>query len=258
MFRIDKTSANYDNFQQSQRVSQAAQKNVEISFKTSEAASVKEGYALMGLEINGDPPTQLMKHMNDTLKRHIVEDSTFQIYTIARGNKGAPWCAYTVSYFLRSNGVKIPVMPAVSQFIDWGKKNGRYNKLPAYDLTEKNYRTQVKIREGAIKKQISSMQEGDLIIWKSHSLHTNGYNGIKTSPVSHIGIVKSIDKRTGKITVVEGNANESEKTSRVGIRGVRTGNELLKKDQLMEKTYDAQDLAVGGYSGYISMTGLVK
>ena len=258
MFRIDKTSANYDNFQQSQRTSKAAQKNVEISFKTSDAAVSKEGYALMGLEINGDPPPKLMKHMNDTLQRHVLEDSAFQVNTIAKGRKGEHWCAYTVSYFLIENGVKIPVMPAVSQFIKWGEKNGRYKKLPVSDLTVANYKTQVKKREDAIKTQISSMQEGDLIIWKSNSLRTNGARDIKTALVSHIGIVKSIDQNTGKITVVEGNANEYEKTTRAGIKGVRTGKKLLNRDQLMEKTYDAHDLSVGGYSGYIRMEGLEK
>ena len=252
MFNVEKTNNSSQVMRIGLITSEITSKAIEMVFNKAEKIT-KDGYALLGLDIKINPPKKLLSHIKDTVNQNILEDSSKQV-KIAQGYKGSPWCAYTVSYFLRENGVKIPVMSAVSQYVDWGIKNGRYKKLKVAELTKTNYKAQVKERENQVKSQMASIKEGDLIIWKSNSLVVSGKH-VATKPASHIGIVTK-KLAGGKIVVAEGNANIYETKTVNGVQGVSTGRKTNGADRLMEKTYDAHALAVNGYSGYIAMEGL--
>ena len=83
---------------------------------------------------------------------------------------------------------------------------------------------------------------------------------------SHIGIMESVEN--GIVTVIEGNANITSEPFRVAKTNEEAvfGNQIKGKeavevnyrDGLIRKQYSMEELANGGYSGYIDTQKIVK
>lgn len=181
------------------------------------------------------------------------------------------WCALTISILANESTMDIgeDFIPTVDGFISWAGR--RYHKIQTNKLTASNVKQERQRRAGEILKQIRSgkMKEGDFIIWKSDIALKDGQNwNIKQA--SHIGIIESVDKEKGTITVIEGNANITKtsggealivKNKKEGIKGnqeIGEVQEINPKDGIIRKTYTVEELARNGYSGYIDNAGFVK
>ena len=179
------------------------------------------------------------------------------------------WCAHTVSFLCEQAGINIGGhKKAVQQFIDWGKANGYYRPINTNTITESNYIRERKSRATQIKAQTKQMREGDLIVWKSDAVHTTQL-GKKRCEASHIGIIECVNE-DGTVSVIEGNANEPrsgafERYVATNNSEAKKGNqrcgecqELNPRDGLIRKVYTVEELAAGGYSGFISMQKIIK
>ena len=117
----------------------------------------------------------------------------------------------------------------------------------------------INTRKQQISDQIKNMKEGDFIIWKSKVLNEEHI-------ASHIGIIESVEN--GIVTVIEGNANITSEPFRVAKTNEEAvfGNQIKGKeavevnyrDGLIRKQYSIEELAKGGYSGYIDTQRIVK
>lgn len=187
------------------------------------------------------------------------------------GNSNHQWCAHAVSTIAERSGVKIGGHYAqVQQFINWGAKNGIYNKVPDMAIDKTNFQDVRAAKAESISAQLPNMNEGDLIIWKSpYAAKTD--IGVKIWAASHIGILESIDVENGTITVLEGNANipkSDDKYERYVVQNRSQGVngdqvigepvELNRTDGLIRKVYTVDDLAKFGYSGFINMQSRVS
>ena len=188
-------------------------------------------------------------------------------------NPAHQWCAHTVSSISKEAGMDIgPHKKYVQQFVEWGEENKTYKKINTTKMTAKNYKAERAKRAVQIKQQLNNMHEGDYIIWKAQfAANVIGKNGISEYEASHIGIIESVDKKTGKITVIEGNANISivppngdrtvVKTKAEGIIGnqeVGEFKEINRRDGLIRKIYTIDELAKFGYSGFIDNSAIIK
>lgn len=188
-------------------------------------------------------------------------------------NPAHQWCAHTVSSISKEAGMDIgPHKKYVQQFVEWGEENKTYKKINTTKMTAKNYKAERAKRAVQIKQQLNNMHEGDYIIWKAQfAANVIGKNGISEYEASHIGIIESVDKKTGKITVIEGNANISivppngdrtvVKTKNEGIIGnqeVGEFKEINRRDGLIRKIYTIDELAKFGYSGFIDNSAIIK
>ena len=192
--------------------------------------------------------------------------------SIVIGNYGTideAWCAHTVSFMCEQAGIDIGGhKKAVSQFINWGKSKDIYKPIQTNTIVPVNFIQERKNRETQIRKQIREMKEGDLIIWKSDTVSIT-QNGFHMGKASHIGIFEGINP-DGSISVLEGNANElktgiyeryiatTPEEARKGNQKIGEPQEINVRDGFIRKTYTAEQLAMGGYSGYIDMQNLVK
>lgn len=182
------------------------------------------------------------------------------------------WCALTVSKLSKEAGMNIGKWPKprVDDFIKWGKSNGRYKQIHTNILSNSNIKIEREMRAGEIFKQLPHMKEGDFIIWKADTAVKNGMI-YKTHIASHIGIIEKVDTVRGLVTVIEGNANITKTGSdgealivtnkQQGINGnqeIGEVQEINRYDSLIRKTYTVEQLARGGYSGYIDNMGIVK
>lgn len=182
------------------------------------------------------------------------------------GNSNHQWCAHTVSTIAERSGVKIGGHYAqVQQFINWGERNGIYNKVPEMAISAQNFEDVRAGKAESISEQLPNMNEGDLIIWKSpYAAKTDV--GVKLWAASHIGILESVDVEKGTITVLEGNANipkSDDKYERYVVQNASQGVygdqvvgepvELNRTDGLIRKVYTIDELAKFGYSGFINM-----
>ena len=87
------------------------------------------------------------------------------------------------------------------------------------------------------------MHEADFIIWKCK-------NNLGKS-MSHIGMIESVDKINGTITVLEGNANEYNRTN-------TSVTKVNARDGFIRKVYTINELINSGYSGYIDNSKVIK
>ena len=189
------------------------------------------------------------------------------------GNPAHQWCAHTVSSISKEAGMDIgPHKKYVQQFVEWGEENKTYQKINTTKMTAANYKAERNKRSMQIKQQLNSMHEGDYIIWKAQfAAKVNGKSGISEYESSHIGIIESVDKENGKITVIEGNANISVvppdgdrvvvKTKAEGVIGnqeVGEFKEINRRDGLIRKVYTIDELAKFGYSGFIDNSAIIK
>jgi len=223
------------------------------------------------------PDTVLVKNANRYVER-VWEDTTSHYRFLqklgthnANYYKNSAWCALTVSILAKEAGMNIGAdfIPTVDGFISWAGR--RYKKIPTNRLTPQNVKQERARRAGEILRQIQSgnMKEGDFIIWKTDLALKDGANW-KIKKSSHIGIIESVDPVNGTITVIEGNANETitsggealiVKNKQQGIKGNQEIGEVQEKNQhdgVIRKTYNIEELARNGYSGYIDNAGLVK
>ena len=188
-------------------------------------------------------------------------------------NPAHQWCAHTVSSISKEAGMDIgPHKKYVQQFVEWGEENKTYKKINTTKMTAENYKAERAKRAVQIKQQLNNMHEGDYIIWKAQfAANVIGKNGISEYEASHIGIIESVDKKSGKITVIEGNANISivppngdrtvVKTKTEGIIGnqeVGEFKEINRRDGLIRKIYTIDELAKFGYSGFIDNSAIIK
>ena len=102
----------------------------------------------------------------------------------------------------------------------------------------------------------------------SDAVHTTQL-GKKRCEASHIGIIECVNE-DGTVSVIEGNANEPrsgafERYVAMNNSEAKKGNqrcgecqELNPRDGLIRKVYTVEELAAGGYSGFISMQKIVK
>lgn len=152
----------------------------------------------------------------------------------------------------------------VQQFINWGKQTNTYNPIKTNTLTSSNIEEERSNRLEQIKAQLPKMNEGDFIIWKTdYAINSNPPHFLKAS---HIGIIESVDLKSGTIIVIEGNANEyvTENNERVLVQNNKqriNGDQLIgepqevnRRDGLIRKVYKAEDFAKYGYSGFIDNT----
>ena len=186
------------------------------------------------------------------------------------GTPGEAWCAHTVSTLCEMAGINIgPHKKAVAEFIAWGNQNGIYKQIKTNSLNKNNYKKERAERVKQIKAQTKSMKEGDLIIWKSDVIHSTQM-GLKKGNASHIGIIECVNP-DGSISVLEGNANEYrsdgkyERYVATNRHEASSGNqiegemqEINSRDGFIRKVYTPEQLAAGGYSGYINMQHLVR
>ncbi len=189
------------------------------------------------------------------------------------GQYGTPdeaWCAHTVSYLCRQAGINIgPHKKGVAQFIEWGTQNGRYKNIKTNTISKNNYVQEREKRAKQIRQQTKKMKEGDLIIWKSDGISYT-QNGHVYAQASHIGIIECVNP-DGTVSVIEGNANEfktdgkferlvanTPHEAKKGNQQIGEPQEENRRDGLIRKVYTVEQLAAGGYSGYINMQGLVK
>lgn len=179
------------------------------------------------------------------------------------------WCTHTVSHLLEASGIDFGGhKPQVSQFIDRGIKNGRYNPIQSEKMTSRNLEEERKSRKEQLAEQTKNMNEGDLLIRRNSYKYTT-QDGMKDGKRSHIGIIESVDVTKGTITIIEGNANVQVKGDGYDKTLVEQGDEIRgnqsvgeikeenKNDGLIRQVYNIEDLAYFGYSGYIDMQGLV-
>lgn len=189
------------------------------------------------------------------------------------GNPAHQWCAHTVSSISKEAGMDIgPHKKYVQQFVDWGEENKTYKKIHTTKMTAANYKDERNERSAQIKQQLNSMHEGDYIIWKAQfAAKVNGKSGISEYESSHIGIIESVDKENGTVTVIEGNANISVvppdgdrvvvKTKAEGVIGnqeIGEFKEVNRRDGLIRKIYTIDELAKFGYSGFIDNSAIIK
>ena len=189
------------------------------------------------------------------------------------GNPAHQWCAHTVSSISKEAGMDIgPHKKYVQQFVDWGEENKTYKKIHTTKMTAANYKDERNERSAQIKQQLNSMHEGDYIIWKAQfAAKVNGKSGISEYESSHIGIIESVDKENGTVTVIEGNANISVvppdgdrvvvKTKAEGVIGnqeIGEFQEVNRRDGLIRKIYTIDELAKFGYSGFIDNSAIIK
>ncbi|MBR6099275.1 CHAP domain-containing protein [bacterium] len=179
------------------------------------------------------------------------------------------WCAHTVSFLCEQAGINIGGhKKGVQQFIDWGTQKGIYRPIKTNIMTKDNYVLERSKRAAQIRQQTKQMKEGDLIVWKSDTVHTTQF-GINYCNASHIGIIECVNE-DGTVSVIEGNANEprtgtyeryvatNDREKRNGNQSCGESQELNPRDGLIRKVYTVEELAANGYSGYINMQGLVK
>lgn len=180
------------------------------------------------------------------------------------------WCAHTVSHIYKEADIDIGKYKAhVAQYIKWAKEKNIYNPIKTHPISSVNLDKERASRRLQIQKQISNMNSGDLIIWKS-DYAAKIPNGYDTKISSHIGIIEDV-LPDGRVVVIEGNANEfvtdnnneryivqtkSEKIT--GNQDEGDYKEVNYRDGLIRKTYTADNLAKFGYSGYINMQSLIK
>lgn len=176
------------------------------------------------------------------------------------------WCAAFVNRIAHDTGIlnEHQNFCGVQQFIDWGTKNGRYRPIEQNTTSQQTLEADRATRREQIKKQLPEMRSGDFIIWKSGNFQVKTNQGIKNQHSSHIGIIESVDRKNGTVTVIEGNANtnitgqheryvvQNENQGKNGNQSVGEMQEVNPRDGLIRKTYTIEDLANFGYSGYIS------
>ena len=189
------------------------------------------------------------------------------------GNHGTineAWCAHTVSFICKKAGVSIGEhKKAVDQFICFGKQNNIYHPIQKNPICSINYIQEREQRAKQIKEQFNHLKEGDLIIWKESKNFSITQQGSNYSKTSHIGFFEGVNP-DGTISVLEGNANEFktgkyEKYIATNSEEAKNGNqqigepqEINPRDGFIRKTYTAEQLAAGGYSGYIDMQKLIN
>lgn len=179
------------------------------------------------------------------------------------------WCAHTVSYMCNLANINIEGHKrSVQEFIDWGVKRNFYKPINTNPINPLNYTKERAFRTSQIKSQIKNMKEGDLIIWKSDCVSTTQL-GLQQSQSSHIGILECINE-DGTISVIEGNANElktgkyekyiatNAKEAQKGNQTIGEPQEINPRDGIIRKVYTPEQLAAGGYSGYINMQNIIK
>ena len=194
---------------------------------------------------------------------------TQQAFIGKYGTIDEDWCAHTVSFMCEQAGINIGGhKKGVSQFISWGKSKGIYKPIQTNEICPINYIQERENRTKQIKQQFKHLKEGDLIVWKSDRV-TITQNGFHMDKASHIGIFEGFNP-DGTISVLEGNANEfktgkyekyiatNEKEAKNGNQRIGEPQEVNLRDGFIRKTYTAEQLASGGYSGYISMQSLIK
>ena len=98
---------------------------------------------------------------------------------------GQPWCAAFVSWCVNKTGVSTSVVPRTAYTLDMGRKSNSYRKW-----SSSNY---------------NKLKRGDVIFFSHTKALT--YKGGKKA-VYHVGIVTSVDRKKGTITIVEGNTSK--------------------------------------------------
>lgn len=224
------------------------------------------------------PNTALVRNAQVYINR-VWEDTTSHynfLTKLGKNNadyyKNSAWCALTVSILAKEAGINIGTdfLPTVDGFIKWAGR--RYKKIPTNKLNASNVKQERERRAVEISNQIQSgkIKEGDFIIWKGDKAVKDGQNW-KINHASHIGIIESVDRKNGTVTVIEGNANitltdkngepllvKNEQQGKNGNQNIGEVQEKNPHDGLIRKTYTIEELARNGYSGYIDNAGLVK
>lgn len=224
------------------------------------------------------PDTALVRNANKYVNK-VWEDTTSHYNFLAklgRSNaeyyKNSAWCALTVSILAKEAGINIGAdfIPTVDGFVNWAGR--RYKKISTIKLNASNVKQERQRRAGEILAQIKSgnMKEGDFIIWKGDKAVKKDQKW-QINQASHIGIIESVDRVKGTVTVIEGNANITMtdgtgepllvKTRQEGRNGNQNIGEVQEKnphDGLIRKTYTFEELARNGYSGYIDNAGIVR
>ena len=227
--------------------------------------------------------TNFADYMDGLIGRHEVNGKAPS--DITKGNPKHQWCSYTVSFGLEQTvgrkklsqyGIK-ETWPCVTQYVNWGKKNGRYKAIQQADVHVATMEKDRATRESQIRAQLKDpktrMQEGDLIIWKGEYCAKTDKGTIQMpKPASHIGMIERVvkDDKTGEyyVWVIEGNANEAKSDDKYeryinktdSIVGAQKAGEIVEinnNDGIIRKRYTVEELAKYGYSGYISMNGIV-
>lgn len=226
--------------------------------------------------------TSFGEYMNGLIGRHEINGKAPS--DITKGNPGHQWCSYTVSFALEKSvgrdklkkfGID-KTWPRVTQYVEWGKKNGRYKAIQKADVGANTIDKDRATRESQIRAQLKDpkkrMKEGDLIIWKG-SYYAKTNVGNKQIQGSHIGMIERVtqDQKTGEyfVWVIEGNANEAKSDSKferyinpndstIGAQKAGEIVEMNNNDGVIRKCYSVKELANFGYSGYIDMQGIVS
>ena len=204
--------------------------------------------------------------------KHMSYKQKNQTQAAIIGNNGYvtdAWCAHTVSYMCNQAGINIDGhKKAVKEFIDWAGKKGYYRPIKTNPINTLNYEYERKNRAAQIKSQFKNMKEGDLIVWKSDVVQSTQL-GLKQACASHIGIFECVNE-DGSISVIEGNANEyrtgkyeryvvtNVNEAKIGNQSIGDSQEINPRDGIIRKVYTAEELASGGYSGYINMQKIVR
>lgn len=210
-----------------------------------------------------------------TLSPNQKQKTQMKIVGELGGDANQQWCAYTVSYMAKQAKMNIGGSKArVSDFISWANRKGTYNSIKSKPMTAAKMSIERANRAAQIKEQLPSMHEGDFIIWKN-DYAVNTTKGVDINNSSHIGIIETVDKNRGVVTVIEGNANESvdpagnaervkitkNNKSTLGVNGNQIEDEyqeVNRRDGLIRKEYTIQELANFGYSGFIDNSKIVK
>lgn len=184
-----------------------------------------------------------------------------------RVTEDSSWCAAFVNRVAHDTGLLEEGQNycGVQQFINWGKRKGTYHEITTNTTRTDHLDEDRSERAAQITKQLPSMKSGDFIIWKSPRYQIKTDSGIKNEHSSHIGIIESVDRKKGTVTVIEGNANINRSDSQneryvvhnaaQGAKGNQSVGELQEvnqRDGLIRKTYTIEDLARFGYSGFIN------
>ena len=175
------------------------------------------------------------------------------------------WCAHTVSTLSERAGVDIGGhKKAVSEFVAWAKSKNDFRQIKTNWMNKNNVEQERISRAEQIEAQMYDMSEGDFIVWKASYAVDVGNKNLKNKQSSHIGIIEDVDLNSGKITVIEGNANlfRKDENGRLfvvnrysdGINGNQERGDFQEvnyRDGLIRKEYTKEDLAEMGYLGYI-------
>ncbi|MBR1942449.1 CHAP domain-containing protein [bacterium] len=187
-------------------------------------------------------------------------------YNIPSVDEDSSWCAAFANRVGHDSGIlgENQNFCGVQQFIDWGTRNHRYKPIATNTTRAGNLEEDRAARTSQISQQIPSMKSGDYIIWKSPQYQVKTDQGLRTQHSSHIGVIESVDRRNGTVTVIEGNANvnrtdgnneryvvRTAQQGKKGNQGIGELQETNERDGLIRKTYTIADLAKFGYSGYI-------